>query len=113
MERLDHNQDLSEFKVALLKPNYLKSTTFEYAIATGINRSMCGKDTCDPAVAHRCDSGEWCDNAIPAGASSPELLEGKAIGLETDIYAFGIVAWEAFTLRQASVALVSRPTTAS
>ena len=29
--------------------------------------------------------------------ASPELWDGKNIGLESDIYAFGIVMWEVFT----------------
>ncbi len=41
------------------------------------------------------------DNRITAPVASPELLDGQGIGLETDIYSFGIVMWECFTRREA------------
>ena len=38
-----------------------------------------------------------CDLNVSAPIASPELWDGKNIGLESDIYAFGIVMWEVFT----------------
>ena len=38
-----------------------------------------------------------CDVNVSAPIASPELWDGKNIGLESDIYAFGIVMWEVFT----------------
>jgi serine/threonine protein kinase len=41
------------------------------------------------------------DLALSKQVASPELWAGSNIGLETDIYAFGIVMWEVFTRRVA------------
>jgi serine/threonine protein kinase len=41
------------------------------------------------------------DDAVTAKIASPEMLEGKGIGLETDIYGFGIVMWETLTRQEA------------
>lgn len=37
------------------------------------------------------------DNSVTATIASPEMWDGAGIGLETDIYAFGIVMWEVWT----------------
>eukprot|EP01048_Picozoa_sp_COSAG05_P011726 COSAG05_NODE_1124_length_5792_cov_13.204286_2_plen_1379_part_00 len=37
------------------------------------------------------------DNNLTGKIDSPELFSGMNIGLESDIYSFGIVAWEVFT----------------
>ena len=66
-----------------------------------IHRAVCGETHCNPNVPHHCDDGEWCDNGLTAAVASPELFDGLNIGLETDIYAFGMVMWEVFTRRQA------------
>eukprot|EP01045_Picozoa_sp_COSAG04_P000845 COSAG04_NODE_24_length_37684_cov_50.391060_11_plen_2361_part_00 len=66
-----------------------------------IDRHTCGRDNCDPDTLHYCDDGQVCDNGVTAAVASPELLDGQAIGLETDIYAFGIVMWEVITRRRA------------
>ena len=51
---------------------------------------------------HFCSDGvTTCDNGLTAAVASPELIDGVGIGLETDIYAFGIVMWEVFTRREA------------
>ena len=41
------------------------------------------------------------DERVSAHVASPELWDGVDVGLETDIYAFGIVMWEVFTRRDA------------
>ena len=66
-----------------------------------VHRSICGQDACNPDVFHVCDDGTPCDNGLTAAVASPELIDGVGIGLETDIYAFGIVMWEVFTRREA------------
>ncbi len=74
-----------------------------------ISRAVCGDPTCNPGIPHRCplsdttagEDGPWCDNGLTASIASPELFDGLSIGLETDIYAFGVVMWEVFTRRQA------------
>ena len=67
-----------------------------------VNRPTCGMDTCNPDVIHFCSDGvTTCDNGLTAAVASPELIDGVGIGLETDIYAFGIVMWEVFTRREA------------
>jgi serine/threonine protein kinase len=38
---------------------------------------------------------------VTAAVASPELLDGAGIGLETDVYALGMVMWEVFTRRKA------------
>ena len=44
------------------------------------------------------DSG---DDAVTATIASPEMWDGQGIGLETDVYAFGIVMWEVWTRQEA------------
>lgn len=67
-----------------------------------VDRAVCGKETCDPEISHTCADGMTpCDNGVTASVASPELLDGAGIGLETDIYALGIVMWEVFTRRKA------------
>jgi hypothetical protein len=41
------------------------------------------------------------DDSITAAVASPELFAGKKIGLESDVFSFGVVAWEVFTRREA------------
>jgi hypothetical protein len=41
--------------------------------------------------------GDPCDNAVTPQYASPEMLVGSDIGLESDVYSFGIVMWEVFT----------------
>ena len=41
------------------------------------------------------------DDSVTAKITSPEMWNGDNIGLETDMYAFGIVMWEVFTRREA------------
>ena len=67
-----------------------------------IDRHVCGQDKCNPEVWHTCTDGKTrCDTAVTADVASPELLDGAGIGLETDIYALGMVMWEVFTRRKA------------
>ena len=67
-----------------------------------VRRQTCGQVTCDPLNHHFCSDGVTaCDNGVTAAVASPELIDGLGIGLETDIYAFGIVMWEVFTRREA------------
>jgi serine/threonine protein kinase len=40
------------------------------------------------------------DDNLTATIASPEMFEGKGIGLETDVFAFGVVMWEVFTRRE-------------
>lgn len=44
---------------------------------------------------------DLADNHITASISSPELIDGIDIGIETDMYSLGIVMWEVFTRREA------------
>lgn len=39
--------------------------------------------------------------AVTATIASPEMFEGFGIGLETDVYGFGVVMWEVFTRQEA------------
>ena len=43
----------------------------------------------------RCDMRDpdspMCDNSVTATIASPEMFEGKGIGLEADVFAFGMV----------------------
>ena len=41
------------------------------------------------------------DNNVTATIASPEIFEGRGIGLETDVFAFGVVMWEVFTRQEA------------
>ena len=62
-----------------------------------IKRHMCGSPDCNPKLPHRCVRGDgsspFCDMAVTAEIASPEMWAGEGIGLETDIYAFGVVMW--------------------
>ena len=51
---------------------------------------------------------ETGDDAVTAAIASPEMWDGLGIGLETDIYAFGIVMWEVWTRQKAWFWMVSR-----
>ena len=55
---------------------------------------------------------ETGDDAVTAAIASPEMWDGLGIGLETDIYAFGIVMWEVWMRQKAWFWMVSRATIA-
>ena len=62
-----------------------------------IKRHFCGSEDCDPKLPHKCNrdraDSPMCDMAVTAEIASPEMWAGEGIGLETDIYAFGVVMW--------------------
>jgi hypothetical protein len=57
----------------------------------GLCRKLSPDSPC--SLQKECSFTVRCDNAVTAGIASPEMWEQAGIGLETDIYAFGIVMY--------------------
>ena len=73
------------------------------AISRNVEKKQDDQTLVKTSSRHRCDDAEpgCCDVNVSAPIASPELWDGKNIGLESDIYAFGIVMWEVFCRREA------------
>jgi serine/threonine protein kinase len=70
---------------------------FVNSAVVGANAIALAGTTCRTGTIDR----EAGDDAVTASIASPEMLEGAGIGLETDIYGFGIVMWETLTRQEA------------
>ena len=95
-------QDPENGKFRVLRANAIALEMGKTCRSGTVDRAICGMESCDPDISHTCTDGVTpCDNGVTAAVASPELLDGAGIGLETDIYSFGIVMWEVFTRRKA------------
>jgi hypothetical protein len=54
-----------------------------------------------PALAYDGGAVDLTDKKVTATIAAPEMCDGVNIGLEADMYSFGIVMWEVFTRRTA------------